>query len=124
MEVTEDLPSPQILNRWKGEPLKALIIPSSVFISNKQGFPVLSARHKDFVTSLFKVFILLCISYLFTLQYKVHLILKGKPALKKEWKPYVQYIHFLYGNYPPFSQEDQIEIPYYDYLQAPLQVFI
>lgn len=41
-EITEDLPSRDVLLRWLGEPVKAIIVPTSIFLTNKKGYPVLS----------------------------------------------------------------------------------
>lgn len=54
LEVTADLPAQSILERWVGEPVKAVIVPTSVFLTNKKGFPTLSRRHQDFVTAMIK----------------------------------------------------------------------
>lgn len=37
IELSADLPSQEVLNRWLGEPIKAVIIPTSLFMSNKKG---------------------------------------------------------------------------------------
>jgi hypothetical protein len=34
----------------------------------------------------------------------------------------MQYINYLYGKQPPFNEQESFEAPYFDYLQAPLQV--
>lgn len=54
LEITADLPAQSVLERWVGEPVKAVIVPTSVFITNKKGFPTLSRRHQDFVTAMIK----------------------------------------------------------------------
>ena len=48
--------------------------------------------------------------------------MKGNPKHSGGLKPYQDYLRFLLTKYPPFSEENSIEIPYLDYLQAPLQV--
>ena len=55
LELTQDLPSEQELNRWFGEPIKAISVPTSIFIFNKKGFPVLSTAHQAVVQRLYKV---------------------------------------------------------------------
>lgn len=54
LELTADLPPQSILERWVGEPVKAVIAPTSIFLTNKKGFPTLSRRHQDFVTALIR----------------------------------------------------------------------
>ena len=44
-----------MIDRWCGEPVKAVLINTSVFLSNKKGFPVLSRAHQNTVKKLFKV---------------------------------------------------------------------
>jgi protein arginine N-methyltransferase 5 len=55
LEVTEDLPDPEVIAKWLGEPVKALIIPTKIFMTNKQGYPSLSKQHQTFIGSFFKV---------------------------------------------------------------------
>lgn len=38
--------------------------------------------------------------------------------------PYIQYIQYLFSKYPPFSELESFEIPYFDLLQSPLQVIL
>lgn len=37
LELSADLPSKEILERWLGEPIKAIILPTSIFHNNKKG---------------------------------------------------------------------------------------
>ena len=55
LEITADLPSEEILQRWLAEPVKAVIVSTSLFLTNKKGYPVLSKVHQSFLRSLFKV---------------------------------------------------------------------
>lgn len=55
LEITGDLPSPDIIQRWLGEPIMAVIIPINVFLTNRKGYPALSPRHQSLVQSLMKV---------------------------------------------------------------------
>ena len=55
LELSADLPSPEVLDGWCGEPVKALVVPTSIFLTNKKGFPVLSRAHQAFVKRCFKV---------------------------------------------------------------------
>jgi protein arginine N-methyltransferase 5 len=64
LELTADLPSASQLERWMGEPVKAIIIPTSVFITNKKGYPTLSQRHQRFLSGMF--------------QFKVRLLVQGR----------------------------------------------
>lgn len=55
IEVGADLPSSSIIDRWLGEPIKAAILPTNIFLTNKKGFPVLSKVHQRLIFRLFKV---------------------------------------------------------------------
>ena len=55
LELTTDLPSDQEIERWTGEPVKALVVPTRVFITNKKGFPVLSRAHQNVIRMFLKV---------------------------------------------------------------------
>ena len=46
MEVGARLPSETELVRWLGEPIKTLLIPTSIFLTNKKGYPVLSRPYQ------------------------------------------------------------------------------
>ena len=53
--ITADLPSDEEIARVFAEPVKSLTIPTSIFLSNKSGFPVLSRAHQQFVKKFFDV---------------------------------------------------------------------
>lgn len=37
LELSADLPSEKIIERWLGEPIRAIILPTSIFHNNKKG---------------------------------------------------------------------------------------
>ena len=49
------MPSAEAIDRWLGEPLRAAILPTSIFLTNKKGFPVLSRPHQRLLGRLLKV---------------------------------------------------------------------
>ena len=53
--MTPDLPSDEEIARWFSEPVRSLTIPTSIFMTNKSGFPVLSRPHQNFVKKFFQV---------------------------------------------------------------------
>lgn len=55
IEVGADMPSDAVIDKWLGEPIKAAILPTSIFLTNKKGFPVLSKAHQRIIFRLFKV---------------------------------------------------------------------
>lgn len=51
LRVPGDLPPPCQAARWAGEPIKALLLPTGVFSSNKRGYPVLSRPLQDLIAT-------------------------------------------------------------------------
>lgn len=47
------LPPPALLARWAGEPVKAVLLPTRAFTTNKKGYPVLPKAHQDFLSTMF-----------------------------------------------------------------------
>ncbi|KAF1321894.1 Protein arginine n-methyltransferase, partial [Globisporangium splendens] len=107
LEITADLPSSEELKRWLGEPVRAVLIPTSIFLTNRKGYPTLSQRHQKFFAELFR----------FNIQY----YFSGRPRHRGSFLPYVQYMHFLYSKKDGMDAKALFEAPYLDYLQAPLQ---
>merc|ERR1719487_2868011 len=57
-------------------------------------------------------------------KYKVQVILSGLPegdGAEAEASKYVDYVARLFQSRPPLTAAEQFELPYLDYLQAPLQ---
>jgi len=111
LELTADLPSTdRELERWFAEPVRAVVVPADIFLTNKQGFPVLSKRHKSFLLQFFR--------------HRVQIILQGLPEGESgegETSKYLHYIARLFQSQPALTAQEQFELPYHDYLQAPLQ---
>jgi protein arginine N-methyltransferase 5 len=56
LELTPDLTiTDEETDRWMSEPVKAIKISTSLFLTNRSGFPVLSKAHQKFVCKFFKV---------------------------------------------------------------------
>lgn len=49
LEVTANLPTASELERWLGEPIRGILLPTSIFLTNKKGYPVLSQAHQIFL---------------------------------------------------------------------------
>eukprot|EP00735_Rhodelphis_limneticus_P001355 TRINITY_DN11955_c0_g1::TRINITY_DN11955_c0_g1_i1::g.16917::m.16917 TRINITY_DN11955_c0_g1::TRINITY_DN11955_c0_g1_i1::g.16917 ORF type:complete len:612 (-),score=151.45,sp/Q8GWT4/ANM15_ARATH/47.78/0.0,PRMT5/PF05185.11/1.9e-169,Methyltransf_26/PF13659.1/0.065,Met_10/PF02475.11/0.049,Methyltransf_20/PF12147.3/0.093 TRINITY_DN11955_c0_g1_i1:440-2275(-) len=107
LELTSDLPSQAAVERWLGEPVKAVIVPTSIFLTNKKGYPTLSRRHQEVMGEFFR--------------YKIQVIISGRPQHPAGMKPYVQYIAYLFQKQAGLSESEQFEHSYLDYLQCPLQ---
>ncbi|XP_052816495.1 protein arginine N-methyltransferase 5-like isoform X2 [Mya arenaria] len=108
LELTEDLPPYSSLQRWLAEPVKAVIISTSLFLTNKKGYPVLSKTHQGYLRSLFKL--------------DVQLILTGVDRHpEKGIHSYQQYLDHLWQTQPTPDTVTQFAKGYEDYLQCPLQ---
>jgi protein arginine N-methyltransferase 5 len=108
LEITEDLPDQEILKKWVAEPVRLVVIPTSLFIAGEKGLPVLPEAHKHFLMTLYDHSLI---------QY----VIKGAPKHPKGLKVYVQYLSFLKTQMPTLSAQHKFEYPYRDYLQMPLQ---
>jgi len=49
LEMAAELPDSFTISKWEAEPVKVLLIPTSCFLNNKKGFPVLSKKHQAVV---------------------------------------------------------------------------
>lgn len=97
----------RILADWKAEPVKALILPTRIFIQNKSNFPVLSIQHQHSISAFFGG--------------KIHVIFKGKSRYDG-YSPYMQYIRYLQSKFgKELSEEERFTSSYKDTLQLPLQ---
>ena len=95
-----------VIKRWLGEPLKAVIIPTHVFLTNKKGYPVLS---KEFQVVLGKF-----------IKLGVQFIISGA-TLHKSITFYYQYLDHLFTTRDTSDVVEQFSKGYEDYLQTPLQ---
>uniref|UniRef100_A0A7S1TFA1 Protein arginine N-methyltransferase n=1 Tax=Compsopogon caeruleus TaxID=31354 RepID=A0A7S1TFA1_9RHOD len=112
LEIGENLPAKNELERWIAEPVKILAVSTNAFVLNKVGYPVLLKKHQDFVKIMFKYGMLFAITG------------RGSSARLRGAEGYrqcVQYIAHLFGKQPPSTESEAFEAPFRDYLQAPLQ---
>ena len=126
LEITEDLPEDNsALQRWIGEPVKAVIVPTSVFLTSddSNGMPYLSTRHRSFLASIISL--------------KPHIIISGAPhnnnsnnnsnssskenSMYGDLSAYRDCIEDVRRSIPAMTPQEVFESPYYDFLQAPLQ---
>eukprot|EP00163_Fabomonas_tropica_P020056 TRINITY_DN3524_c0_g1_i1.p1 TRINITY_DN3524_c0_g1~~TRINITY_DN3524_c0_g1_i1.p1 ORF type:complete len:618 (+),score=110.21 TRINITY_DN3524_c0_g1_i1:228-2081(+) len=108
LELTADLPSDDVLDKWAGEPIKVVIIPTSIFMTNASGFPALSPRHQKFLKRIFES--------------KAQYVLSGTVSPPSKGSAYLTYLGHLHAEFlSTRSEQDTFESPYYDYLQTPLQ---
>eukprot|EP00299_Pterocystis_sp_00344_P013023 c6330_g1_i1.p1 GENE.c6330_g1_i1~~c6330_g1_i1.p1 ORF type:complete len:629 (+),score=132.42 c6330_g1_i1:71-1888(+) len=107
LEITEDLPEDSELNRWIGEPIKSVILPTSVFMSTRDGKPCLSQRHSKLVNRLMDF-------------PKIHWIIKGR-ADASDTIPYLHALKHIASKRKVLTEHEQLELTYSDFLQSPLQ---
>ncbi|XP_072357647.1 protein arginine N-methyltransferase 5 [Scyliorhinus torazame] len=108
LAVGADLPSDSVIDRWLGEPIKAAVLPTSIFLTNKKGFPVLSKMHQNLIYRLFKL--------------EVQFVITGSNRhSQKEYRSYLQYLEYLNQHRPPPNSYEAFAKGYEDYLQCPLQ---
>ncbi|XP_077088913.1 protein arginine N-methyltransferase 5 [Siphateles boraxobius] len=108
IEIGEDLPSDTVVDKWLGEPIKAAILPTSIFLTNKKGFPVLSKAHQRVLFRLFKL--------------EAQFIFSGANRhSEKDLRSYLQYLEYLNQNRPAPNAYELFAKGYEDYLQSPLQ---
>lgn len=102
---SKSLQADNVIKRWVGEPLKAVILPTSLFSTNKMGYPVLSKDLQNVLNLFFKQ--------------SVQFIVTGA-VLHKSITYYYQYLDHLYLQRKSDFVE-QFSKGYEDYLQTPLQ---
>ena len=110
LELTADLPPRTAMDRWFGEPVKAVVLPTSIFLTNAKGYPTLSTRHQQLVIRF--------------LSHGVQFIIKGRGRKGEGHSgllPYLQYVTHLATRRAPLSDGERFVAPYLDFLQAPLQ---
>ena len=109
LELTEHMPSEQEMDRWFSEPLKAILIPTRIFITNSKGAPVLSPAHVAFLHKSFR--------------HNIQIIITGSPVHGNPASRaiYQQYITHIFSKTPSLSKGDQFCQSFWDYLQDPLQ---
>ncbi|XP_064466577.1 protein arginine N-methyltransferase 5-like isoform X2 [Ornithodoros turicata] len=106
LRMSADLPSESSLRRWLGEPVRCVVIPTSLFMTNKKGYPVLSKAHQTVIHRFFKM--------------SAQIIVQGS-CHHDHMKHYYQYIDHLYGSQPLDDPLAEFSKGFEDYLQIPLQ---
>ncbi|GJQ10584.1 hypothetical protein GpartN1_g2375.t1 [Galdieria partita] len=102
-------PSPSLtfLQQWLSEPVRYFILDTKIFLKNRQGFPVLSKSFQDLLQKF--------------LPLSVDIIIRGEALHPNGYSSYLQYLGYLYSKQPILEESYRIEMPYFDYLQTPLQ---
>ena len=126
LEMGLDLPEAAAeLERWCGEPVAMVTVPTATFLTNKKGYPTLSRRHQAAFSRLMRLKPKLVVSGredgLRGMPNEVGAGTLSAEAAAEGIGAYLQYICFLISKLPPETDHSRLEAPYYDYLQAPLQ---
>lgn len=108
LEMTSDLPPQAEQDRWLAEPVRAVVLPTSLFLCNRKGFPVLSRAHQAFLIKLLR-------------RCRCRVILRGRSKFLNGLTPHAQYVRFLFNMHCRLTPEEAFEAPYFDHLQSPLQ---
>ena len=107
LELTNDLPPCDEIARWNGEVVKAMIVSTKLFLTNKKGFPVLPVKHQNFLKNL---------------KSEIQIILTGHLRHKdKSMCHYKMYLDHLYQQRESLDVISSFSKGYEDYLQCPLQ---
>ncbi|XP_024517472.1 protein arginine N-methyltransferase 5 isoform X2 [Selaginella moellendorffii] len=128
LDITASLPPASAIKRWIGEPLKAAILHTSAFLTNKRGYPCLSKRHQSLITMLFNHSVQVILSgesfhSVGALEYAAENGELGQDNGNSQ-DPlilYRDYVANLYRKLDPLTTQEQFELGYRDFLQAPLQ---
>lgn len=97
-----------MIRRWCGENVKAIVLHTRIFYRNKKGFPVLDKPMQYAISLLLKQ--------------KMQVIFKGRAHHEQKYLPYTQYIDHLRSKYSPHETDDErFCAAYKDTLQSPLQ---
>ncbi|ODN04193.1 Protein arginine N-methyltransferase 5 [Orchesella cincta] len=111
LDLPVDLPDQEEIDRWLGEPVKAIFLCEEAFVSNNKGFPILPKRTQQVLRSFFDI--------------NVQIIMICKPQKSpNDYLHFKQYIEYLHGAYNTDWEEDPVRKytkGYEDYLQSPLQ---
>ena len=102
--VTDALCNEEELKRWASEPIRAVVLPTSIFRPNQKGFPALLPKHQKVVLQLMKA--------------KPQFLIQGKPRHERGMLPYWRYVQFLGTKREPLTEAEQFEEPFFDYLQV------
>merc|ERR1719445_987541 len=92
--------------RWVGEPVKTVRVPTSIFLLNKKGYPVLSKQHQNLIRKFVNL--------------DIQIIVCGS-SRGHQMKHFQQYLEHLYQQVPVGDPLQQFARGYEDYLQCPLQ---
>jgi hypothetical protein len=74
LRLTADLPDDCVIDTWFAEPVRLLVIPADIFLTNRNAYPVLSRRHQSVVRKFFQL-------------PGMRVLLTGRPHHRLNWEP-------------------------------------
>ncbi|KAK9834250.1 hypothetical protein WJX81_000077 [Elliptochloris bilobata] len=147
LDLPLTLPPQQAIDRWRGEPVRAVALPTAAFVANRRGYPTLPRAHQELLIDFW--------------WQGVQVILTGQahhapPAHAETGGPsasgsggsavavainggagpgvaaaggesdhplraYCEYLSYIFRKAPLPPEQELLELSYRDYLQAPLQ---
>lgn len=129
LQVPAEMPPASEVERWLGEPVKALALPASAFIRNRKGFPVLPKAHQDLVAR----FLRLGVQVLLTNDLApaeaaaeptpaegalMSAAAQGQEELVHPMRLHWEYLSYLFRKLPQLSANEELERGYRDFLQV------
>jgi len=107
--LDKDAPDEKRLQRWLGEPVKALIVPTSLFLTNRVGCPVLPRMIQAIVQRF--------------VPFKVQYVIEGRSMGHdmKQYKQYMDHLVNLTGKRMAPNPVQSYASGFEDFLQTPLQ---
>jgi len=123
LELTKQ--TTEVPDRWNAEPIRYIIIPTSVFVPNNHGYPVLSMAHQRFLKTMFAKF--KCQVILRTDEGIIESPIMHDGCEEKDPNPctmisaHVNYIGRLFMTKKPLDEAEVFGLSYRDFLQSPLQ---
>ena len=126
LEIGPDLPNPEEeLAAWSGEPIKAVVLPTSLYVKNSRGYPSLRKATQALVTGLFvrgcqpvlRDDSLACCVGADVIASAMAAPEPSAHPLGQHW----EYLSYLFRKLPAPPDANRPEYEYRDFLQSPLQ---
>ena len=129
LQLPASPPPPGALDRWIGEPLRAVILPVAAFTPNRRGCPVLGKAHQAALEALFAAGVQVILGgptpppgRFGAAAGEGPQMLPPSQEAPTPWPaPFWEYLAFAFRRPPSPDADAALEASYRDYLQAPLQ---
>ena len=137
LQLGNTLPERDDIRRWLGEPVKALIVSMNAFVYNSRGYPTLPEEHVDVIVMAYTqgIQVILDAEHRWETNpppipdEEDSLVVAGEDEMNqlnisgtmKSIRVHWEYLSYIFRKQPGLSEDDILEIPYRDFLQAPLQ---